>query len=152
MSEEAPKSAARSIGQKWLVISVASNLFLGGLLVGSWISPPWHGGPPPRPPLQMMVQEASGRVSPEGLEKLRNLADELEERFHRGMSKVGALRDHMREELVRDPFDIVAFTKALDDLNGAFVADRSAANKRFAEVIATLSLKDRKQLANVRFP
>lgn len=100
----------------------------------------------------MMVQEASGRVSPEGLEKLRTLADELEERFRNGMSKVGSLRDHMREELVRDPFDIVAFTKALDDLNIAFVEDRSTANKRFAEVIATLSLEDRKHLANVRFP
>lgn len=151
MTDEAPNSAARSIGQKWLVVSVASNLFLGGLLVGFWISPPWHGGPP-RPPLQMMVQEASGRVSPEGLEKLRNLADELEERFHRGMSQAGTLREHMREELVRDPFDVAAFTKALNALNIAFSEDRRAAEKRFAEVVATLSLKDRKQLANVRFP
>lgn len=152
MSDDAPKMAARSIGQKWLVISVASNLFLAGLLIGSWLSPPWRGGPPPRPPLQMMIQEASRRVSPEALEKLTNLADELEAQFHKGMSRAGPLRDHMLEELVRDPFDIVAFTKALNDLNVAFSEDRSTAEKRFAEVVATLSLKDRKQLAKVRFP
>ncbi len=152
MSDEAPKTAARSIGQKWLVISVASNLFLVGVLIGSWGSAPWHGMPPPRPPLQMMVQQASGRVSPEGLEKLRKLADELEDRFRKGMSKVGTWRNQMREELVREPFDAVAFTKALVDLNVAFVEDRAAENKLFAEVIATLSLNDRKQLANVRFP
>lgn len=152
MSDGSSKTAARPTGQKWLLISVASNLFLVGLLVGSWRAPPWQGGPPPRPPLQMMVQEASGRVSPEGLEKLRGLADELEERFRKGMSKVGTLRDRMREELVREPFDVAAFAKALDDLHMAFVEDRGAANQRFAEVIATLSLNDRKQLASLRFP
>ena len=100
----------------------------------------------------MMVREAAGKVSPEGLQKLSELAEELESRFMNDMSKAGNLRARIRTELAREPFDGAAFSKALDDLNTVFTADRSAANKRFAEVIASLSPHDRKQLVNIRFP
>lgn len=152
MSDESPKKIAGLSSARWLMVSVASNLFLAGLLIGSWLSAPWHGGMPPRPPLQMMLQEASGKLSPEGLAKLSSLADELETRFRHGMSEMGPLRDRVREQLVREPFDVVAFTKALDDLNQEFAKDHGVVNRRFAEVIASLSLRDRKQLVNVRFP
>jgi uncharacterized membrane protein len=156
-SDKSSKANAGIYSSKLLVASVASNLFLLGLLIGSWASAPWRdgpwrGGPPPRPPLQMMIQEASGKVSPEGLKKLSNLVDELEAGFRHGMSETAPLRERVREELGRQPFDVVAFTKALDAMNQAFSKDHGMANKRFAEVVATLSAKDRKQLANVRFP
>lgn len=152
MSEQAPKNSARFAGSKWLVISLAFNLFLVGLLLGNLLSAPFRFGPPPRPPLQMMLQEASGKVSPEGLRKLSDLVDELEFKFRSGMADAGGLRDRIRTVLVQESFDAAAFNKILDDLNGAFELDRRTANRRFAEVIATLSLSDRKELAKIRFP
>jgi uncharacterized membrane protein len=153
MSDESSKKSAGIFNTKWLVVSVASNLFLAGLLIGSWLSAPWHGsGMPPRPPLQMMIQEASGKLSPDGLAKLSGLADELESRFRRDISASGPLRDRVREEMVRELFDEVAFAKALSDMNQEFAKGHGVVNKRFAEVIASLSLRDRQQLGNIRFP
>lgn len=153
MSDQFSEKNAGISSAKWLVVSIASNLFLAGLLIGTWLAAPWRGGGmPPRPPLQMMVQEASGKLSPDGLAKLASLADELEARFHRDMSATGPLRDRVREELVREPFDEAAFAKALSDMNQEFAKGHGALNKRFAEVIASLSLRDRQQLVNVRFP
>ena len=141
------------LGQgKWLILSLAGNLFLAGVLLGTWLSGPHFGGLPPRPPFQMMVHEAAGRVSPEGLKKLTKLANELEDRFMVGMSKSAGLRQNIRQQLLHEPFDPAQFKKALDALNAAFSSDRVAANQEFARVIATLSPEDRKQLATVRFP
>ncbi len=152
MTEDPVPPVRRSATTMWLVASIAGNLFLAGLVVGSLFSARNNAGPMPRPPLQMMVSEASGRVSPEGLQKLSQLADELEARFRGSMSDSVAIRDKIRAQLREDRFDAAAFTGALDELNTALARDRGAANKRFAEVIATLSPADRKQLASIRFP
>lgn len=152
MSEEDSKPIKHSSQFKWLLISVAGNLFLAGLLVGSWLAGPPRGGLPPRPPFQMMVHEVAGKVSPEGAKKLSDLADELEGRFMSGMAKSAGQREHIRQQLVREPFDPDQFLKALDALNSTFSEGRNEANRRFAQVIATLSPGDRKALATVRFP
>jgi uncharacterized membrane protein len=152
MNDDPVRLAGRFTPTTWLAISIAANLFLVGLVVGSWISGAGRAGPPPRPPLQMMIQEASEKVSPEGLQKLSQLADDLEARFRSSMTEMAASRDAIRAQLLQEHFDAVAFGRALDELNAAFARDRSAANRRFAEVIASLSASDRKQLANIRFP
>jgi uncharacterized membrane protein len=152
MNDDPVRPASRFAPITRLATSIAANLFLAGLVVGSWISGPGRAGLPPRPPLQMMIQEASGKVSPEGLQKLSQLADDLEARFRSSMTEMAASRDTIRTQLLQEQFNAVAFGRALDELNAAFARDRSAANRRFAEVIATLSTSDRKQLANVRFP
>lgn len=134
------------------MLSLAGNLFLAGVLIGSWLSGPQFRGPPPRPPFQMMVHEAAGKVSPEGLMKLSKLADDLESRFRTGMEKSAALRQSIHQQLLHEPFDVARFEKSLDQLNAAFSRDRSAANQEFARTIATLSPADRKQLSTIRFP
>lgn len=138
---------------KWLVASLALNLFLAGLVVGSLMVWNWRPpGPPPRPPFQMMLHEASGKLSPEGLKKLSELADELETDFRKTMDGAEKQRATIRDALLREPFDPAAFAVALDDMFASFSQKRANTNRRFAEVIATLSPADRRQLATVRFP
>jgi uncharacterized membrane protein len=145
----------RSRLSTWLVVSLACNLFLAGILVGAGLRIGIFGpssGPPPRPPFYRMVEEAAGKVSPEGLKKLSDLANELETRFRGEMERTGELRAKVHAELGREPFEVAAFTRALDALNAEFGRGRSEANRRFAEVIASLSPQDRKALTTVRFP
>jgi uncharacterized membrane protein len=99
-----------------------------------------------------MVEEAAGKVSPEGLKKLSDLANELEARFRNEVERTGEFRAKVHAELEREPFDVAAFTRALDALNAEFGRGRSEANRRFAEVIASLSPQDRKALTSIRFP
>jgi len=143
----------RSALGKWLAVSLAANLFLAGLVVGSLVARPGRPpGPPPRPPFQMMVQEASAKLSPEGLKKLSALADELEADFRKVLDGSDKQRAGIRDALLREPFDPAVFAAALDDMNASFSQGRTRTNRRFAEVIATLSDADRRQLATVRFP
>ena len=143
----------RHLGQaKWLILSLAGNLFLAGVLIGAWFSGPNFRGLPPRPPFQMMVAEAAGKVSPAGLKKLSSLAGDLEKQFLAGMSKTVDLRENIRQQLLNEPFDPARFEKALDALHATFSADRLAGNHAFATTLATMSPADRKQLATIRFP
>jgi uncharacterized membrane protein len=99
----------------------------------------------------MMVDEASGKLSPEGLKNLSDLAAALESRFRHEMANSETLRDNIQAQLAKEPFDVAAFARALDELNMAFAQHRRDANKQFADVVATLSPQDRKALARVHF-
>lgn len=146
-----PESKA-GIG-KWLAVSLAANLFLAGIVAGTFlVGPPFRGGPPPRPPMQMMVMEASGKLSPEGLQKLQDFADEFEDNFRKTLASMDSQRESIRVALLREPFDAAEFSRALDDLHVHFTQSRTLINQRFSDVVSSLSPADRKRLATVRFP
>lgn len=145
-------SGGSSMKPLWIVLSVALNLFLAGIVVGSWLYPrPPRFGPPPNP-MRMMVHEASGKLSPDAVEKLSVLASELDRGFSQHMRENEKFRDEVRAQLLREQFDAAAFEKALDQLGAAFGQHRTEINKRLAGLIATLSFEDRRQLALVRIP
>lgn len=138
---------------KWLAVSLAINLFLAGIVAGSFlVRPPFRGGPPPRPPMQMMVMEASGKLSPDGLKKLQAYADEFEGGFRKTMASTEVQRENIRTALLREPFDAAAFSRALDEMHVQFTQSRTLINRRFSDVVSSLSPEDRKQLSTVRFP
>ena len=152
MAQKEKAVGAFGVG-KWLAASLAGNVFLLGIVLGAHLfRPPFPPGPPPRPPLKMMVAEASGKLSPEGLKKLEAFADEFERDFRKSMTSMDAQRDNIRAALLREPFDVAAFSRALDELNAQFAQGRANTNRRFAEVVESLSPSDRKQLSTVRFP
>lgn len=153
MSPQPPLSGRSGVKPLWIFLSLALNLFLVGIVVGTWLyPPPPRRGGPPHNSVRMMVHEAAGKLSRDASEKLSALNSELDRDFFQHMRENEQLRDAVRAQLLSERFDAAAFEEALDRLGAAFGKHRSEINKKLAQVIATFSPEDRRQLASVRIP
>jgi uncharacterized membrane protein len=150
-------SSASGLVRIGLVASLGVNLFFLGWLAGGVVGPDrGRPGPPPPPlpPLHLMADRLRGSLSPGGMAKIEALIRELDDRFARRISDTEQSRARIKALLGEESFDPAGFVAALGEVHAETGRDRAEVDQRIADVIAQLSIDDRRKLAavNVAFP
>jgi len=133
-----------------LFASLAVNLFLGGLMMGRWLDPRHHGGPPhmerDRPPEGSAPGWLRRAVGPEG-------APALEQAWRAKSSEIEPLRaasDRARaavvEALEATPYDPAAYATALSAYRDAMNRMRMAVDGFMVDIVGQLTPEQRLRL------
>jgi Spy/CpxP family protein refolding chaperone len=132
-----------------LAVSLALNLFFGGVLAGRWLRPPhspWSasdGGPP--------GAAFTGSVG----ERYRPGMDAIWQR-HRGdwrerAAAVSEARQALRRQLMTDPADKAAIERTGANVIAQIAESQKAMHRNLAEVAATLPPEERERFLNAAF-
>jgi uncharacterized membrane protein len=97
---------------RWLLISLALNLFLMGYVVAVLMRPQGLPAPPPPPPPAMMLERMSQDLSPEGQAVLLELAAAHRSKLEELHAAMNSARMRAREVFAQEPFDEAAFKTA----------------------------------------
>lgn len=128
-----------------LAVSVALNLAVGGIAVGSWLKP--HRGP--GFPVSMFALRAAMRDLPEADRAAIGAALKATRDEMRPVSRLLA-DDHaaLVAALRAEPFDADVLARLLADQRARFGALRDAGDRRLVAVLAALSPASRQTLAD----
>jgi uncharacterized membrane protein len=133
-----------------LLLSLAVNLFLAGMLVSQWliVGPQRHERP--RPPFDRMAAQAA--LS----EPYRAVVDGIWAEHHQALrgkrKEIFALRRAIREHLVAETLDPVAFDHAYRALHATSLDRRSALHATLTKIATTLPLEDRRRYFKAGLP
>ncbi|MBW2525155.1 MAG: periplasmic heavy metal sensor [Deltaproteobacteria bacterium] len=138
------------LAKKWaiaLVVSLALNLFLGGMMTGRWMSkppaPPGHG-------MGMRVRsvEASLRrhLDPSVHGTLKEIDAKHQETIRTHMKEANQASRRASKALVAEPFDEEAARQAFAEARAKQAAARKAMQDALVELAAALPPGERKKL------
>lgn len=129
-----------------LFLSVALNLFLGGVLASHWLfrPPPWDdGGPGDRlPPLHRLADGAG--LDPPYRDQVTALWLDQRPRLHRQMRAVREARRQVHRLLTAETLDRAALATAQETLSQRLTAARAAMQDHLLEVAALLPPEQRR--------
>lgn len=152
MSELPPHGAAQTAAgavsnrvRVALLVSLGLNLFLAGL----WIGDLMHRGlRPPPGPMHQIMERIEGRLSVDGQRRVRAALIDLDR--HRPPPPANPLSIKNLVSIVEtDPFDRVRFLSALEAMNRDRLKVDQERDERIADLLAALTLADRRALAEV---
>ncbi|HEV8392196.1 MAG TPA: periplasmic heavy metal sensor [Dongiaceae bacterium] len=130
---------------RWLLASLAINLFLFGYVAAVLVGPrdDW---PPPPPPPAMMLERMSENLSPEGQAVLRELIAENGAKLEGLQGAMIAARMRARDVFAQEPFDAAAFRAVSKEGFTAAQAFFDALGDVLSQAGARLSAEDRERL------
>jgi heavy-metal resistance protein len=128
-----------------VVVSVGLNLFLAGVLLGSF---PTGFGHRPRERHDIR-EELRKSLSPPGAELLIRAVDQVHSQFESRFRDAETGQQRKSELLSREPFDRSAFLAESREEHAQFVTGVAKADEIVADAIARLSLEDRQILAKM---
>jgi uncharacterized membrane protein len=154
MVNDAPKR------RPWILIaligSLGLNLFLGGLIVGRWVS-----GPPHRPPFAFAERAPGGEPSrflhrmastlpPDHRPVFESAISKHQDRIVELANQARAARAQVREVLGKEPFDRAALDRAFETVRARNMALQAEVQMTIGEAAADLPPDARRQLADWR--
>ena len=138
-----------------LIVSLALNLFLGGLMIGRWVSgPPHHraaaaergpGGEPGR-----ILQRMAGSLPQEHRPAFEAVIGRHQERIVVLATQAREARAQVRDVLNKEPFDRAALDRAFETVRTRNDALQTEIQATIAEAAAALPPEARRQLADWR--
>ncbi|HEX2116861.1 MAG TPA: periplasmic heavy metal sensor [Alphaproteobacteria bacterium] len=153
MVNDAPKR------RPWILIaligSLGLNLFLGGLMVGRWVSGPPHrhvamaervpGGEPGR-----FLNRMASSLPPEHRPVFEGVISKHQDRVAELANQARAAREQVRDVLGKEPFDRAALDRAFETVRARNMALQSEVQMAIAEAAAGLPPEARQRLADWR--
>lgn len=138
----------RSQTRVFLVLSLALNLFLGGVMVA------WHMRPPPPPPqgpwFERMIQRMSTDLPPADRDVLQAAYQTRKGELDRMDKDVQAARERVGAAMRAQPYDPAALDKAMADARDAREPVLESVEQAVAEAAAKMSPEGRMKLADWR--
>lgn len=131
-----------------VVVSVGLNLFLAGVLLGSF---PTGFGHRPRERHDIR-EELRKSLSAPGAELLIGAVDQVHGQFESRFRDADAGQQRKSELLSREPFDRSAFLAESREEHAQFVTGVAKADEIVADAIARLTPEDRQILAKMHLP
>lgn len=128
-----------------LAISVAVNLFIGGMIASAWLVQRPPGGFRAAGPL-MMGQELAARDET-ARPAFAAVRDRHKRDIRRSFKSVQKARRAAHRALVAEDFDPAAFEAALAEVRSRTAGAQRALHAAFAELAANLSAAQRRRLA-----
>lgn len=132
----------------FLAVSLALNLFLGGMMIA------WHMRPPPPPPpgpwFERMIQRMSGDLSPADREVLQASYQARRPDLERMDKDVVAAREQVGAAMRAEPFDPAALEQAMAQARDAREPVVETVEQAVAEAAAKMSPEGRKKLSDWR--
>jgi len=136
----------RLLAKHWavaLVISLALNLFLGGLLAARWLSRPAGGQLGGRP---MRLQSLKRQLDPAVHETLDRVTKKHEPRIHDAVDAAREARQDAMEALSAEDFDEARARAALADFRSKSTGVHEAVHEALLELAAALPQDQRASL------
>jgi len=138
-----------------LIVSVGLNLFLGGLMVGRWISGPPHrpfataergsGGEPGR-----FLHRMASTLPPEHRPVFDAVISKHQNRIAELASEAREAREQVRAVLNKEPFDRAALDRAFENIRARNIALQTEIQMTISEAAAGLPPEARQRLADWR--
>ena len=140
-----------------LIVSLGLNLFLGGLMVGRWVS-----GGPHRPPQfasnergptgepSRFLRRMASTLPPEHRSAFEAVIDRHRERVVRAAGEARDAREDVRQVLRKEPFDRAALDRAFETVRTRNVALQTEIQIAIGEAAAELPPQARQRLADWR--
>jgi uncharacterized membrane protein len=125
-----------------LVLSLAINLFLGGMMFSGWLihrHDPAAG--PLRIPFSLAAVDETGNAEASAI-RARHAAG-----IRQNFRELRTARREIHRLLVAEEFDAAAFDAALADLRGRSEIAQTAVHAALGEIAAILTLEQRRRLA-----
>lgn len=130
----------------FLVVSLALNLFLAGMMVAWHMRPP----PPPGPWFERMIQRMSGDLAPADRDILQAAYQARRPELDRMDKDVQAARERVGAAMRAQPYDPAALEKAMADARDAREPVVETVEQAVAEAAAKMSPEGRMKLADWR--
>lgn len=151
MSSQPKEAQKRSWGGRTLlIVSLAANLFLAGMIAGNFQRGPGKGNFPPGPfPMMLMNSPMEFRraiTDPEVGAKLKSTLDESRPLMRGAMRNTFEARSTILAALKAEPFDPQALSDAFEDSRNADDAVRLIAQESIQSFIVSLTPEQRKQV------
>ena len=149
MNDNAKSSRAMVIARRWraaLVISLALNLFLAGL-IGVWVLKPIFTRPPAQPEVERIIDRMAGRLQAPDAAILRGVYDRQRDTLTTVSTHLHEARERMRASLRANPFDAAALQKSMDDVRNARMEFMKALEGIIMESAQAMSPNGRQALA-----
>lgn len=138
----------RSRTKIFLILSLALNLFLGGMMIA------WHMRPPPPPPpgpwFERMIQRMSKDLSPADRDILQASYQARRPELDRMDKEVQAARERVGAAMRAQPYDPVALEQAMAQARDAREPVVESVEQAVAEAAAKMSPEGRMKLADWR--
>ena len=138
----------RSRTRVFLVLSLALNLFLGGVMVA------WHmRPPPPRPPgpwFERMIHGMSGELSPADRDILQTSYQARRPDLDRMDKEVQAARERVGAAMRAQPYDPATLEQAMAEARDAREPVVESVEQAVAEAAAKMSPEGRMKLSDWR--
>lgn len=149
MNDNGKSSRAMVVARRWraaLVISLALNLFLAGL-IGVWVLKPIFTRPPAQPEVERIIDRMAGRLQTPDAVVLRGIYDRQRDTLSALSTHLREARARMRASLRAEPFDAAALQKSMDDVRNARMEFMKALEGIVMESARTMSPNGRRALA-----
>lgn len=137
---------SRLLAKHWaiaLVVSLALNLFLGGMLAARCV---WHPKGPPHGMRRMPLQALRNRLGPEAHAAIDQVDAKHSEAIRERMHEAREARRRAMDALTVDPFDETKAREAHADFRSKEAAAREAMHEALVELAAALPAEQRAQL------
>lgn len=132
----------------FLALSIALNLFLGGMMIA------WHMRPPPSPPpgpwFERMIQRMSADLAPADRDILQSAYEARRPDLDRMDKEVQAARDRVNAAMRAQPYDPAVLEKAMAESRDTREPVIETVEQAVAEAAAKMSPEGRKKLADWR--
>ena len=129
-----------------LILSLALNLLLAGV-VGVWAVRPMFRGPPPPPEFGHVIERMAHRLNNADAAILKRAYDEHRDEMNRLTGDVRDARQKVRRALQTDPFDPAALKVAMDEVRAARSTVEEAIQDVMRSGAAAMSTEGRHTLA-----
>ncbi len=134
-----------------LIVSLALNLFLGGLFAGHWLEA-WRRGPEPfqgrPPPLRLHMGRMLERLPAEAREQATRVMERRREAMRKTVRAMHQARREVRRSLHAEPFDPARVERALEALRTRSSAAQAEMHAAMAELARELPPDARRALAD----
>jgi uncharacterized membrane protein len=137
---------SRSGRRWWLILSLAINLLLIGV-VGVWVARPFFRGPPPPPEFGRMVERMSHRLDAPDAAALRAAYDAHRGQIEKLTDNVRDARRNVRRALEAEPFDADRLKSNMDAVRAARSAIEEEIQNVMRDGAAKMSREGRRRLA-----
>lgn len=148
MNDNRDSSRAIAVARRWrigLVISLALNLFLGGV-VGVWALRPVFRMSP-QPESTRIIDHMASRLQPADAAILRGVYDKQSDKLVALSQQLRAARAKMRRNLRAEPFDAAALEASMDEVRHTRMELMKALEGIVSEGAAAMSPNGRQALA-----
>jgi uncharacterized membrane protein len=139
-----------------LVVSLALNLFLGGLMAGRWFSGPHHRAPMaaaergPAGEPNRILQRMAATVPPEHRGAFEAAIAKHHERIVQAATQSREARERVRDILRKEPFDRASLDLAFENVRVHNMALQSEIQAAIAEAASQLPPDARQRLSDWR--
>jgi uncharacterized membrane protein len=142
--------ATGELGRPWrsvLVVSLAVNLLLAGV-IGAWLARPMFRGPPPRPEIARVIERVSNRLPENDAVVLRRAYESHRAELAQQIARVRDARAAVRRALLAEPLDPDALSAAMAEVHAAREEVEDVMQAVMRDAAVSMSPEGRRTLAS----